>query len=367
MTNRERILAIMEGQSPDRIPWIPRLLIWHRAQVRQERLPERLYGMSLREVERALGMGAPAREGRVFKAEQEGDVEVNRRQEGASVVTTYRTPAGTVFTRHQSSEKLDGVGIGSLEVEHMIKGPEDFAAVEYMVENTHYLPTYQDYLDYEREIGEDGYPLMAAGDCPFHHFLQKMAGYQNGYYLLCDHPDKVEHLIGLAEEVERERLWPVVASSPARLILHGVHFDSMMTPPPLFARYITPYYQGFSELLHQNDKILCMHADNDSRLILEHIEEAGFDMVETFTTQPQVSCTLEDARKAWGNRLIIWGAVPSVILEATYSDAEFEAYMRQIFQTVAPGDAFILGVADNVMPDALLDRLETGGLNAVAV
>ena len=361
MTNRERLLTIMDGGHPDCIPWIPRLQIWHTAHLRRETLPARFAGMSLRQIERELDMGTPARGGRVFTAEQVGDVEVSTRREGESTLTTYRTPAGTVSNRHRSSAELERVGIGSLEVEHMIKGPEDFAAVEYMVENTHYLPTYQDYLDYEREIGEDGYPLMAAGDCPFHHFLQKMAGYQNGYYLLCDHPDKVEHLIGIAEEVERERLWPVVASSPARLILHGVHFDSMMTPPPLFARYITPYYQGFSELLHQNDKILCMHADNDSRLILEHIEEAGFDMVETFTTQPQVSCTLEDARKAWGNRLIIWGAVPSVILEATYSDAEFEAYMRQIFQTVAPGDAFILGVADNVMPDALLDRLERIG------
>jgi protein-L-isoaspartate O-methyltransferase len=35
--------------------------------------------------------------------------------------------------------------------------------------------------------------------------------------------------------------------------------------------------------------------------------------------------------------------------------------MRQIFQTIAPGDAFILGVADNIMPDALLHRLERIG------
>ena len=34
MTNRERLLAIMDGEMPDRIPWIPRLLIWHRAQVK---------------------------------------------------------------------------------------------------------------------------------------------------------------------------------------------------------------------------------------------------------------------------------------------------------------------------------------------
>jgi len=149
-----------------------------------------------------------------------------------------------------------------------------------------------------------------------------------------------------------------VVGGPARLILHGVHLDLQITPPPLFERYITPYYQDFSYLLHENDQLLCMHADNDSRLILNHIRQAGYDMVETFTTEPQVTCTLAEAREAWGTDVIIWGAVPSVILESSFSDREFEAYMRQVFRTMAPGDAFILGVADNVMPGAQLERLE---------
>ena len=81
-------------------------------------------------------------------------------------------------------------------------------------------------------------------------------------------------------------------------------------------------------------------------------------MAETSTTFPQVSCTLEEARAAFGGQVIIWGGVPSVILEDMFSDDAFEAYMRGLFRTVAPGDAFILGVADKVMPNARLDRLE---------
>ncbi|MDP6698233.1 MAG: uroporphyrinogen decarboxylase family protein, partial [Candidatus Latescibacteria bacterium] len=318
MSNRQRLLTIMDGGQPDRIPWIPRLLIWHTAHKRQGSLPSRFEGLSLRQVERELGMGTPARDGRIFAIDKRGDVEIETRSEGESELTTYRTPAGAVSTRYRSSEELARVGIQSLEVEHMIKGPDDFAAVEYMVQHAHYDPTPQDYLDYEAEIGADGYPLVAAGDCPFHHFLQKLAGYQQGYYILNDYPSQVEGLLETMEALDRERLWPVVAESPARLILHGIHFDSLMTPPQLFERYIAPYYRDFTALLHQSDKKLCMHADNDSRLILEHIEDAGFDMVETFTTAPQVSCTLEEARRAWGTRMIIWGAVPSVILEPVY-------------------------------------------------
>ena len=300
MTDRERLLAIMSGQRPDRIPWIPRLQVWYTSHVNGDTLPDRFRGLSLREVERALGMGTPAREGKVFAAEQEGDVEVTTSQEGASTITTYRTPVGTVSTRHQRSETMERAGIGALEVEHMLKGPDDFGAVEYLLEHTRHVATYEEYLAYEADIGDAGYPMVSAGDCPFHYFLQKLAGYGSAYYHLFDYPEKVEHLLRTIEEIDRERVWPVIAGSPARLILHGVHFDSTITPPPLFTQYITPYYRDLSALLHENGKTLCMHADNDSRLILDHIREAGFDMAETFTTAPQVSCTLEEARRAWG-------------------------------------------------------------------
>ena len=358
MTNRERLLAILDRRSPDRVPWIPRLQIWHTAHSRRGSLPARFQGMSLREVEKALGMGTAARGGKVFTTRQAGDVEVSSRSEGMSTVATYRTPSGTVTTRHRHTAELQRAGIGALEVEHMVKGPEDLDAVEYLLTHTEYSACYDAYAAYDAEIGEDGYPMVSAGDCPFHVFLQKLAGYQTGYYLLHDHSDRVERLLRVMEEVDRERMWPMVVDSPARLILHGVHLDSMVTPPPLFSRYITPYYRDFSALLHEKGKTLAAHLDNDTRLILDHIREAGFDLADTFTTAPQVSCTLEQAREAWGTDVIIWGAVPSVILEDAYTYEAFEAHMRGVFRTAAPGDAFVLGVADNVMPGARVERLE---------
>ncbi len=50
--------------------------------------------------------------------------------------------------------------------------------------------------------------------------------------------------------------------------------------------------------------------------------------------------------------------MPSVILEEAYSEAAFEAYMAEMFRTIAPGDAFILGIADNVMPTSLISRIK---------
>jgi hypothetical protein len=357
MTNRQRFLAILGGRQPDRIPWIPRLSIWYTAHRNAGTLPERYRGWGLRDIERDLGMGTPARVGRVFAIEYEG-VEVRTRQKGdMETFTEYVTPVGTISTLLRSSEVLRNKGILQMDVEHLVKGPGDYEVAEYLEAYTRYQPKYEEFLAYDAQIGEDGFPMVNAGDCPFHRWLRDLVGYRDAYFHLNDYPDKVESLLELMTEHDRKALWPVMAESPAKLFLHGAHFDSHMTPPPIYERYILPYYQEFSVYLHRHGKKLCMHADADSRLLLRHIRDSGYDMVETFTTEPMVSCTLEEARRAFGKQVIVWGGVPSTILEPEFSDEYFESFMRNVFRTIAPGDAFILGVADNVMPRARIERL----------
>jgi len=101
----------------------------------------------------------------------------------------------------------------------------------------------------------------------------------------------------------------------------------------------------------------CHHADNDTKFLLSLIKEAGFDMAECFVTAPMVHCTLAEARQNWGNDVIIWGGIPSSILCPPVTDEVFETYMEDLFRTIVPGDTFILGVADNVMPDAYIERV----------
>ena len=47
-----------------------------------------------------------------------------------------------------------------------------------------------------------------------------------------------------------------------------------------------------------------------------------------------------------------------MILGDPVSDEEFEVYLLDLLQTIAPGDAFILGAADSVMAEAKLERIE---------
>ncbi len=357
MTNKDRLLRIIDGDLPDQIPWIPRLQIWYDAHRRRGDLPERYRGCSLQEIERDLGMGAPAREGRVFRTELRG-VAISTEEIAGRLTTTYRTPLGSVSTVSSQSPTLTEGGISSrLDVDHMISGPEDYAVVEYIIEHTDVVPTYEAYRAYEREIGEDGIPLVSMGPDPMYRIIQDLIGYNQAFYHLHDERQCVLHLYDVLRE-HALTIQEIILDSPAKLILHGEHFDSQFTPPPIFREFMLPYFQPFSERLHKRNKLLVCHADADTSNLLDLIKEAGFDMAECFVTAPMVQVTLAEARRAFGDHVIIWGGVPSMMLCDPVTDEAFERYMHELFRTIAPGHAFILGVADNVMAEAKFERIE---------
>jgi len=356
MDNRHRLLAILDRRPPDRIPWIPRLELWYRARLRTDSMPEAWRGLSLREIEHRLGVGTPARDGRIFRQRMEG-VEVQVHREGMFEVKQYRTPVGSLRQVMRFSHELDRLGLPGRVVEYPLKSPADYRIWEWILDHTYWDPDYEAYQQYDADIGCDGLPMVQVGDVPFHEFLEDLVGYEYGFYHLMDFASQVEGLLEHMQAVQRERLWPVIEASPAKLILHGAHLSSQFTPPRLFERYILPYYQEFIPRMHDAGKFVAMHADNDTQQILELIEQAGWDMVECFVTAPMVPVTLAEAREAWGTRVIIWGGVPSLLLSPSVSEEELEHYMDELFRVVAPGDAFILGVADNVMPDSEIERV----------
>jgi len=357
MTNRERILAILAGQAPDRVPWIPRLGIWYEANRRAGTLPKEYLGRTLRDVERDVFGGTAGRDGIIYRTRLRG-VEVKTHHPGPmETLTEYVTPVGTVTTRLRGTEHLRRQGIQDSEVGFMLKRREDYAVVEYLLEHTEYLPAYEEYEAYEREVGDDGYPIVNCGDCPFHHWMRALAGYDQAFFHLNDYPNEVERLVAVMTDRFRDTIWKHMLDSPAKLLMHGHHLSSQMTPPPLFRRYILPYYREFVPAMRARGKVVAIHADNDTRLILGLIEEAGIGMAECFVTRPMVRTTLAEARAAWGDRVIIWGGVPSAILETPFTDEQFDAYMEEVFRAIAPGRAFILGIADNAMPGSSIARI----------
>ena len=149
-----------------------------------------------------------------------------------------------------------------MEVEHLIKGPEDYAVIEWIYEHTKLTPLDEEYRAFDMECGDDGIPQANTPWTPANYLLGQLIGYNQAFYHLYDYPQQVERLL----RVMTDQYWDihrVCAESPALIVSHGAHFHSQMTPPPIFREYMLPYLREVSAYYHAHGKLLQFHGDAD--------------------------------------------------------------------------------------------------------
>ncbi len=56
-TMKERVLAVLDGKLPDRLPFIDRIEIWYKGMLARGTMPPAYAGMSLNQVHKAVGIG----------------------------------------------------------------------------------------------------------------------------------------------------------------------------------------------------------------------------------------------------------------------------------------------------------------------
>jgi hypothetical protein len=382
MTHRERILAAIRGETPDRLPWVPRLEFWHRARLRHGTLPSNLRSLTLTEITDRLGVGCyssipdftdstndaamldralgifhlPVLPYRVTL--QDVDRRVSRC--GQETVVEYHTPLGslrtvTVFTE----EMLDAGASMSWIVEHALRQPRDFEVAGYIFSHLKIEPQPEGYLRRRDEVGERGltagYLLGTA--CPVHHIMKELMPLDQFFYALHDYPERVQRL---AEQMEPlyENLKQIGADSPAEVVFIGANYDDSITYPAFFEKYILPALRDYASLLHSKGKYLMTHTDGENKQLLALYLRAGFDIADSVCPYPMTRCRLEEIRVAFADRITIWGGIPSTLLCSTSTpEDEFRRSIAQLIERYDGESHFILGVSDMVTADADWDRL----------
>ena len=132
----------------------------------------------------------------------------------------------------------------------------------------------------------------------------------------------------------------------------------MITYPPYFEKEIMPWLQKVSEALSAKGKMMATHTDGENFGLMDLIRDCGAHVAESVTPYPMTKVKIEEYYRRWRDKLTIMGGIPeSVLMEKTASEADFEAFLDNLFKSVAPGDRLILGPADSTPPDAIFDRL----------
>jgi hypothetical protein len=333
MDARSRIEAVLHRQRVDRVPFVVYDNLFPRGQFEREL--------------RNRGMGLCARCSTVYA--RMPNVSVETRHEGETTLTIYHTPVGDVSTRSRThtGRVSDNMAI---EVEGMIKSERDYEPVIFMLEDTVFEADWSLYTDLARDLGGDGIVRDAAID-PFfesppygatRRFFGDLYGLDRWAYAQRDHPD---HFARLLEAVERreERRLKLVAQSPAEFVAFG--WLGGLWSASAFEQYELPFYQKWVPYLQAHGKVCALHADaTNLKAYASLIARTGVDVVEAFTPPPVGDLSLKEARRAWGERVIIWVNIPETVFY--FGPEATRDYARQLLEEAATKEGLVIGFTE---------------------
>jgi len=306
MTRRERILAASRRQRADRLPFFH---YWRHCQV----------GWAEREC-RNRGMGMNwLRPPYVEKLHGVQVTETRTVLDGRPVIhRTYTTPVGSI-----SEDEFREPGVGQWKanrswkshtpwiVDRLLKGPEDYRVMKYIVEHTEYLP---DYFPIEQAmdwLGDEGVVLAALPHSPMQMLMINWVGSEGGrfFYHLTDFPEVVEDLYRAISKC-REPMYEIAAKSPAPVVMCGDNVDGVLANPKLFQAYFMPEYEKQAAVLHAHGKLMAVHMDGRLDVVKDLIRQTPVDIVEAVHPPPMGDLSIGEALRRWPDKAI-WIGFPS--------------------------------------------------------
>jgi len=376
----QSVLSVLKGERPARIPFVTRLETWYKSRIRNQTLPERFRGMSLLDLHRTVGVGqlkfmvpfalklrgvdVEARfNGEPCFHEYEPEIEnfpgmwdLVSTERAGETETSLHTPLGSLHLSHKLLQQGVLSATDPYLKEHLVKSEADLPVVEYILEHAEYISRYDKIIQEQDALGAYGFVIPLLPRIPFQQALLEYFGEVDLFFIHHDRPQMLHRLLDILDRQMLDILdrlagfdWPYV-EFPDNL-------HSLMTNPRLFREFCLPDYQKYTSILHAQGKKVGSHTDGNVRPLLALLKQSGLDVCESFSPFPLTECTFEEAWSAWQGGPLIWGGIPSPILEDSTSTDDFTRYIDQLVRYIAEGP-ILLGIVDLFMVHNSIERVE---------
>lgn len=354
MTKRQRYLRALRNEPVDELVWAPNFDYWLAVNRAEGTLPPQYEGLSRNDIVRAIG-GTIWNRASGLRTVMDPSVRSEWTAEGDARVHWFHTPVGSIRAAWYPTE---GAHRSRFLGEHYVKDLESLRVMRYVAEATHYEPDYAPVLEALEETGEDGVVVTPAFCVPFIEFAKNNAGYVTAYYLWADHREEVERLVDVWFERFLEG-YRILAKGPGDVVATGDNMDEWTMPPKLFRHYAVPFYQEVAKITRAHGKVFQGHWCGRTQHLLPLVPGCGLDCVEAIVTAPMADVTLTEALEALQGQVVLQGGIPSVLVcEEGCSDDEFDHYIEEVICPLKGRPGFVLGMSDNVPPNAVFSRVE---------
>jgi hypothetical protein len=354
MTKRERFMKSYRMEQVEELVWAPNMDYWYSVNRANCTLPNQYRDMSCDDIIRTVNASIWRRTEGV-RAVVDSKIVVRKYNHDNHLITEIETPLGSVRSVHSPTE---GKYTAKALTEHFIKDIKTLKIVKYIAEATRYEIERDTPLAVSQQVGEDGIILTFKGCVPFIQFAKTDAGYLNGYYLWNDHRKEVDELINVYMR-NYLQAYSLLGDTCLDVISTEDNMDGTMISPDIFNTYALPFYQEAARILHAKGKLFAGHWCGRTQNLLSMVPDSGLDIVEAIVPKPMADIDLADALDMLNGKVVLQGGIPAVLLcEEGCSREEFVRYIEEIILPLHGRKGFVLGMSDNVPPNADFSRIE---------
>ena len=355
MTERERVLHILQKKQPDQLPWCADLTYWRFGLETDGVYPAQYrdtwYDNGFQQLHRDLGIGFYLQGYEPFSAQHPHFEESWERQGGRSI-HRVRSKGRELTEVSEYSAKSYSWGV----VKHLVENAEELKFFCEMLADTVYTPSYELAEKRYETAGTNGVVLCYTPKSPLMQLVALASGVENFTYMLMDEEETV---LDCLKQMERkfDEACELVVKSPAECIMIPENITSECVKP--FYELMEGYHKKWTDRIRAAGKYSFVHQDGTVRgLIGELSKRSGFDVIEAVTPKPVGDITLEEARELVLPETIIWGGMPGgYFREDSTSDEEFDAHLMGCIEIMTKSPNYVLGVADQVVPGSSERRL----------
>ncbi|MDW7659711.1 MAG: hypothetical protein SCM11_21290, partial [Bacillota bacterium] len=257
MTERERLLCVLRGDTPDRVPWFADLGHWYRAESGE---PWNLFTVNnatpeMLNLHREVKAGWYIEVGSLHEERYDG-VERERELEGDQTVERFHTPIGSLTMIRRWNQTSFSWDI----IKHLVETPEDLKVLQYAVERKTFIPRYDRWAQLEALAGDIGLGFPSLGYTGLGSLISYYMGVMPTIYAISDEPEIVAAYMNTYNEKHLE-LARLYSHSPAPHLFFTDNLSSDVQSPSLFRQYSLEHYSQIAACLHEAGKTVSAHID----------------------------------------------------------------------------------------------------------
>ena len=327
-TMRERILDVIQGRKPDRVPFVMYDGVLPPKEV-QAHLGRERVGLL-----RWSGIHRVEHPNCHFEAKEYyvGEAKWLR--------NTLHTPVGSIY-----EERAFEPAYGSSSIrKHYVQEPEDYPVLWAYLEDSMILEDYDRYHRDQAELGDDGVPLVAIERTPWQQLWVQWVGLDHLAFHVADYPDRFERTIEMLRQRARQT-FELAYRSPAPLI----DFPDNITAPAVglqrFREYCVPMYDELADMLAERDAPVFVHMDGDLKPLWPAINESKVGGLDSFAPAPDNDTTVAEAVAMWPDKRL-WVNFPSSVHLRSYEGVR--AVAEEILEAGGHTGRLQIQVSENV-------------------